>query len=389
LNQLASHQAKQDKAAALGRRLAAWADYNIARKRGTMLLTGVIIFLVSVVGFTAADPLAPPKLPIGWERIHIPDVGTIDIPPTMEVQGSTLTELSKEYTKELIPQSDSSESGRVTIQQKGLNDLDPEAAKFYVRIMVVTNIGNRGDFETLNSRYGVTKDELREISILFRTQVENQFMRILQWDAPSVELINGMQAMRLSYRRQMKDNPPVRVATYIFQNYDRMHQLTMSYRESERNRWLSDFPTILSSFRITNIRGPTVSADTPMELPFADNWILNLILSAILTWAIGLFPPLLTRFAILKRPMSKISAILFVVIFWFINITVFISLGSQSKTHSALFFVAIASYYVLRSGSRKYQTYVQAQRVSETPSAGEGQEHSEKTSEPDRGEDSR
>ena len=325
-------------------------------------ITYFIMFFVGIASSTASDPIPPPELQVGWQRVQIPDVGTIDIPPTMEVQGGTLAKISGEYKKQLIPESDSSEIGQViVIQQRGLNALDAQAVKLYVRVIVQTTMTNPGDFETLNSRYDITDGELREFSIGVRTQVENQFMRILQWDVPSVELINGMQAIRLSYRRQMKDSPAVRVATYIFQNYDRIHELTMSYRESERNVWLIDFPAILNSFRITNVRETAISTHDRRQFDFADDWILNLIVSAILTWGIGLAPPLLTRFAILRRPITKVSGIVFVSIFWFLNLITFIAMGSQSKTHGALFFVAVASYYILRSGWKKYEVKVPSQ----------------------------
>ncbi len=338
-----------------------------------MYLKYLIVFLVSLASSTADYPVAPPELLVEWQRVQIPDVGTIDIPPTMEIQGSTLSKISKELGKQFIQQSEFPESGQVTIQQKGLNALDPEAVKLYVRIMVQTNKGHPGDFETLNSRYDVTQEELREISILFRTQIENQFIRILQWDDPSVEFISGMQSIQLSYRRQIKDNPPVRVATYIFQNYDRMHHLTMSYRESERNRWLSDFPSILESFRITNIIGPSVSTTNPMELVLGEHWILTLIVSAILTWSIGLTPPLLIRFVFVKRPLSKGASICIVVLFLVANIIIFTALGSESKTHGALFLVALASYYVLRSGWRKHHIDVKPQHISKSESSTDNQ----------------
>ena len=40
-------------------------------------------------------------------------------------------------------------------------------------------------------------------------------------------------------------------------------------------------------------------------------------------------------------------------VFWFTNIVIFTALGSQSKTHRALFLVAVASYYILRRGAKK------------------------------------
>lgn len=315
----------------------------------------LVAILTHSTAIASSLPLPPPDLPSGWQRVQIPEVGTIDIPPTMEVQSGNYSKLNQAFKKSMLDLEPGG-TGKITIQQKGLNSFDPVAAKSYVRVMVRTGTGSPGDFEHLGSRYEATQDELREISTLFRTQAENQFMKILQWDVPSLELVNGMQAIRLSYRRQYQNNPPVRVSIYMFQNHDRMHRLTMSYREAERAKWLADFPAILSSFRITNVRGtPTTSTDDPMALVFGEHWVLTLVLSAILTWGIGLAPPLLVRFAFMRKPMPKGGAIAFVVVFWFINIVIFTALGSQSKIHSALFFVAIASYYILRRGAKKGQ----------------------------------
>jgi len=320
------------------------------KKRTCSLILGAILW--HATGLAGSLPLPPLDLPSGWQRIEIEEVGTIDIPPTMEVQSGQYAKLNQAAKKSML---DLDGGGRVkiTIQQKGLNSFDPIASKWYVRVMVATDVGTPNDFEHLSSSYEATQDELREISTFFRTQAENQFTKILQWDVPSLELINGMEAIRLSYRRQYQNNPSVRVTTYMFQNHDRMHRLTMSYREAERAKWLADFPAILSSFRITNVRGaPTSSTDDPMPLVFGKYWVLTLILSAILTWGIGLAPPLLVRFAFMRKPMPKAGAIPFVVVFLFINIVIFTALGSQSKTHGALFLVAMASYYILRYGAK-------------------------------------
>ncbi len=220
-------------------------------------------------------PYPPPELPAVWQRVQIPQLGTIDIPPTMEGQGGSYARVSQALGRSLL-NIDVGDSERVVIQQKGLNAFDPSARQSYVRVILETDLGNAGDFEFLTTRFDATADELAEISTLFRTQAENEFTKILQWDAPSLELVSGMRAIRLSYRRQFKNNPPVRVALYIFQNDDRMHRLTMSYRESERAKWLGDFPAILSSFRITNVRNPpvaTTSNSTKSNL--ASSWVTS------------------------------------------------------------------------------------------------------------------
>ena len=97
--------------------------------------------------------------------------------------------------------------------------------------------------------------------------------------------------------------------------------------------------------------------DSIMENVFGEYWWITLIVSAILTWGVGLTPPLLIRFAFLRRPISKGWAIGTAAIFWFINIIIFTALGSTSKTHGALFLVAWASYAILRKGAKEKSAY--------------------------------
>ena len=86
---------------------------------------------------------------------------------------------------------------------------------------------------------------------------------------------------------------------------------------------------------------------------YGEYWGLTLIFSALLTWGIGLAPPLLIRFAILRRSMNKGWAIGTVVFCGVMNLMLFIALGSKSKTHFALFLIAYASYAILRKEGKK------------------------------------
>ncbi|MBN2182244.1 MAG: hypothetical protein JW715_10045 [Sedimentisphaerales bacterium] len=95
------------------------------------------------------------------------------------------------------------------------------------------------------------------------------------------------------------------------------------------------------------------TVDSIMEDVWGEYWLLSLIISVILTWVIGLTPPLIIRFVIARRPLSKSFSITLVVLFCFFNIVLFTILGSQSKTHAALFLVAFVSYAILRKGWRK------------------------------------
>ena len=80
---------------------------------------------------------------------------------------------------------------------------------------------------------------------------------------------------------------------------------------------------------------------------------LTLVISALITWGIGLTPPLLIRFLFIRRPIGKGWAIGTAVIFLLINIILFTAFGSTNKTHGALFLVAWASYAILRKGFKK------------------------------------
>ena len=129
--------------------------------------------------------------------------------------------------------------------------------------------------------------------------------------------------------------------------------------EQEFTRYLPLFQLLGNSIvihdkwaKLTNEGGESI-----MEEVFGEYWWITLIISAILTWGIGLTPPLLIRFAFLQRPISKGWAIGIVVFLWLINFVLFTALGSESKTHAALFLVAWASYAILRKGAKKKSAY--------------------------------
>ena len=78
----------------------------------------------------------------------------------------------------------------------------------------------------------------------------------------------------------------------------------------------------------------------------------TIVVSIVITWGIGLTPPLLIRYAILKRPMNKWSAIGTCAAFLFFNVILFTGLGSKSKSHAALTLVAFVSYWILRKAGK-------------------------------------
>ncbi len=89
-----------------------------------------------------------------------------------------------------------------------------------------------------------------------------------------------------------------------------------------------------------------------MEIEIWEMTFPILIISFILTWSIGLSVPVLIRYVFLRRPINKFPAIVIVVILYFIQLFMWIGLGSTNKSHAVLFFIAYVSYYILRKRNK-------------------------------------
>jgi hypothetical protein len=134
--------------------------------------------------------------------------------------------------------------------------------------------------------------------------------------------------------------------------------LTISYLQAAAALLEPITDRILASIRLHNLsaahtaHAPDGSAVTDsLRDGYGDNWLLAIALSALLTWGVGLAPPLLIRFAWLRRPLPKRTALGVAALFWLLNLLLFTALGSESKTHTALILVAFASYAILKSGA--------------------------------------
>lgn len=87
--------------------------------------------------------------------------------------------------------------------------------------------------------------------------------------------------------------------------------------------------------------------------PSTSIW-LRILFSFLITWSIGLTPPLLIRFIILKRPLSYIHALLVAFVLLIINLIIFIELeGNSTKHHPAIYLIFLVSYIILNKGYKK------------------------------------
>lgn len=86
-------------------------------------------------------------------------------------------------------------------------------------------------------------------------------------------------------------------------------------------------------------------------------FIVGLLISIIITWGIGLIPPLLIRFVILRRPISKRYAIVLVILFGLINFVIFAAIADTQgrRPGGAFILIGFVSYWILRKVyERKY-----------------------------------
>jgi len=216
--------------------------------------TLIFTLIVSISGNYIAQNQAAQSLLTGWERIYIRNVGFIDMPPNMEVQSGTYQEIMNSFYNRL-----EIDAPQLVFQQKGLNSNSNSSFQNYGRVILETQIGSYGDFQPLNFNIStVTASEISELNSTFKQSTKNDLLSIghtlIEWYPLKVKKVNGMPCIHVSYRRQLGSNPIVLVNYFIFQNNDRMHSLTLSYRISEASIWKVNFDRILSSFRITNVR---------------------------------------------------------------------------------------------------------------------------------------
>jgi hypothetical protein len=194
-----------------------------------------------------------------FENYLLKDLGSISIPTNMELQSGNYKKFAEEYQKQQGKKFGYEISdNRVVFQQKGLNSGDKTGFSSYARVILETTIGNYGDFEKLSTKLSATTQELSELSSQLKSQTEQSFngtgLKLISWYGIQIVNVNGRTALKISYLRQLNDNPYVTVAIYQFHNNDRMHQLTMSYRQQDADTWKNVYSKILNSFAITNVR---------------------------------------------------------------------------------------------------------------------------------------
>ena len=192
-----------------------------------------------------------------FTKYTIPEVGYISIPNNMEIQSGDFKIGANEYYDDIEPSAT-----RIIFQPKGVNNYKESALANYARVTVKTYIENYGNYENLTTSITATRAELSEIDSEFKAQSEEGAKlikcKIVKWNKVELIKINNATAIKISYIRtavpSKENNSPVVVEMYYFQNNDRMHVLTLSYRQSNEGEWKPLFEKVANSFKITNVR---------------------------------------------------------------------------------------------------------------------------------------
>lgn len=215
-------------------------------------------YLPIVLFFFCATSIAVAQTTFYHYRVN--NLGYISIPSNMEEQSGTYKVLAETFQQQNARKLDYEIdfSNRIVFQQKGVNAF--EKTPSYARVIVKTIMGSAGDYNKLSYKLSFSASELQKLSEQNRSGLEQVFnqsqqgQKLLTWHGLSIVTINGVSAYKFSYVRQLGNNSPVYVELYQFENYDRMHELTLSYRLEDASTWKPLYEKVLNSFVITSIR---------------------------------------------------------------------------------------------------------------------------------------
>jgi hypothetical protein len=197
-------------------------------------------------------------IPQGWTLIEISELGSIGIPPTIELRDddSFVALLADDVRNSLITRKKIEIiKPQLTFQPKGITNLNKDAIAKYSRILIIVDKGDQGEFLSNQEVLDLTKSELDQLNSMYRQSFEADAKKmggqakLLEWTPIKVVKINGMAAIKIAYLRQALSNPPVYVQTYNFLNSDERIEITVSYRDNEKHLWAEDFEASINSFR--------------------------------------------------------------------------------------------------------------------------------------------
>lgn len=231
-----------------------WTAYYRNQTMPLRLLFIVIVQFVIVYGCAEGQRKPSGALPQGWTMLAIQGLGSIGLPPEMEAQSGSYKDRADDFRDAM-----NQEKPDVVLMPTGVNDGSRNPNEQYARVMFYTDYNN-GDLN-MPLHYPptlISKDDLRELTESIKSQMEAglsmQQGRLLSIDPIRVSQMGAGTALIGKYERQLKDNPPVTVTTYGFQNRSRGHTVIFSYRTRDGKIWKPLFERMLKTLTIEEQR---------------------------------------------------------------------------------------------------------------------------------------
>lgn len=210
---------------------------------------GLPFFFSGCSGQTQTLPFPLPEIETNWNRIHITDVGSIDVPPSLK--------FVDEYNLLEINDSLIYNGSRLSLEPIKSGNIEKDLER-YARVIIKTINGRANDYEKLNfNASSYSQSDITEVNNAFRQQtipdLQKMGIEVVQWYPIKLEKINGMTTIHINYKYKQHDAVFI-MHDYYFQNYDRMHSLSIAYAIDEETFWKPDLDKVIDNFRITNIK---------------------------------------------------------------------------------------------------------------------------------------
>lgn len=237
-------------------------------KRGLILSTvGVVAFVAIMVLWKCLSNnfQTHPE----WPLYSFPNVFSISIPPTMEMRddlsitGKMINSLHDSRIFQMMCDECDIfyEKSQIVFQPNGMNSNNrqevADAAATYARILFDfgynEGVGQR-DISGMNSLDFKEYDEI--VSKQYQTELEcmngllNRKTEFI-WHPSKKMKVNGKYCIAIEYDRS-GEGGLVKVKKYVFLYDGKEIDVTLSYRESEKEKYERDFEEVIRSFKILN-----------------------------------------------------------------------------------------------------------------------------------------
>lgn len=187
-----------------------------------------------------------------WDVISIENVCKFKLPPTMEIRESG--SLVDKGVKKLHSINEwAYNTNRITLQPKGMDANIKTATYLYGRIIMSIEEGNKGDFSIIEKMPKTDIDMVKYLMIeSFKENSKKYGIETSNITPVNINKVGGRSAFYYSYSRKSskEGNSPVFVQIYRILNDDKAIQITLSYRQSEKSIWHTDFITFINSIEI-------------------------------------------------------------------------------------------------------------------------------------------